>query len=1021
MSLFIKRSAAGANLYPPRIACYVCGAEVPSDYPLFPEPSPPSPPPPSLASIAAIMSKPHFPFLMHHPPPLGCRPPSPGGVAKSCRVCYSALMRQWDDFERTGVPTDRRVYWLKRIDGLSFASPEVQVQAASEVKARILGQFQHHPRSPHQHIMRTSSPRQIGNNMAAPIINVSHPSVSILQQHHSSLHAATEANSLCSTDRHKASSPLTVVTGNSSVSPLATPTSHGHHGSSMSSWISRSAIVSGETRPNSGPSPLLVGPSGVSSSAPSSVIVEAAHQHHPHPARSPKTPPQPHNLEGHPSPHVIPSSQHCIADNDSGALDLSSGARDRETKSRSSVVSHISTGATSHQGSCQSDGTASTSATRATSSGTVADILDLTLPDKNASFEVCYICGDDFKRGTLSYTFAKQVSSPKEPFYPSLMCHPRPPRSSPMDSAGRVQTCDECSEHLLAQWNQHEEDETNDSADHVPHADRNYSLRKRQQPLADTTTFVCYICALDYHSSSLRLLYARPNSEQEPYYPFIDQQRPPPGASPISPQGMVQVCTLCYKSTKEKHHGFMKESQPPLKKRRGNAGSCHAFSLPRDPTDSNSPFGSDPISNPFGDTDEKNQHMLPADVTCPLCRRKFSVGSFKYLHSQPPPAGGLPYFPFLSELPRPDDHMEADEDKQSRVRACKTCTTSLFNQWTTFQRENLSIEDRNYMYQTLTGPRSSQSVTRPLTPSSIRSHRSAGGKSDRGSKKPNEANSVSNSDELKCGTGVRPRSYSNPFGDQSLNTAPNPNHTRTRSTTLESIPRSDSNPLSPAQARSSAAGQQPPVCHSPSFSVHSATSMEHLHAPASSATTTSTTGATTSAAISINKSSVAGGGNSGGGTTSSPPSSSSFYCFLCGLHSELTFARMLYSTAPGKKAPFFPFMKSHVPKHKAETLREDGTALVCTFCYHTVMSQWSRYQDSSRGSIGSGTSHSAVLDPASRSYNFQDYICYVCGIPTYRKRIRALRVVVRFFSSAFKHILLVEWVRKRNMIIRYGT
>ena len=153
---------------------------------------------------------------------------------------------------------------------------------------------------------------------------------------------------------------------------------------------------------------------------------------------------------------------------------------------------------------------------------------------------------------------------------------------------------------------------------------------------------------------------------------------------------------------------------------------------------------------------------------------------------------------------------------------------------------------------------------------------------------------------------------------------------------------------------------------------------------------------------------------------SSPPSSSSFYCFLCGLHSELTFARMLYSTAPGKKAPFFPFMKSHVPKHKAETLREDGTALVCTFCYHTVMSQWSRYQDSSRGSIGSGTSHSAVLDPASRSYNFQDYICYVCGIPTYRKRIRALRVVVRFISSAFKHILLVEWVRKRK-IIRYGT
>ncbi len=171
------------------------------------------------------------------------------------------------------------------------------------------------------------------------------------------------------------------------------------------------------------------------------------------------------------------------ADNDS-ALDLSSGSRERETmKSRSSAASHIS--AVSHHSSYQSEG-----------AGSSNDILDLTLPDKNSSSEVCYVCGDDFRRGTLSHSLAKQLNR-EEPFYPSLMRHSRPPRSQPMDSSGRVQTCDECHQHLLQQWHRFE-------AEEVPHSDRDYQLRKRQVSQMDNATFVCYICALDYQSSQLR-------------------------------------------------------------------------------------------------------------------------------------------------------------------------------------------------------------------------------------------------------------------------------------------------------------------------------------------------------------------------------------------------------------------------------------------------------------------------------------------------------------------------------------
>merc|ERR1712071_444642 len=80
-----------------------------------------------------------------------------------------------------------------------------------------------------------------------------------------------------------------------------------------------------------------------------------------------------------------------------------------------------------------------------------------------------------------------------------------------------------------------------------------------------------------------------------------------------------------------------------------------------------------------------------------------------------------------------------------------------------------------------------------------------------------------------------------------------------------------------------------------------------------------------------------------------------------------------------------PYLRRFAASSRAEKLREDGAALVCSFCYHMVRSQWKQYEDAPAAKS---------LQPDTRVYNTHDYVCYVCSVATYRRRVRALPVKV---------------------------
>ena len=137
-------------------------------------------------------------------------------------------------------------------------------------------------------------------------------------------------------------------------------------------------------------------------------------------------------------------SRFSMIDDDCSALDL-----------RNSSIGSNSVNLSSIQG-IGSNSNSSTGSGGCGSIGGGTDILDLSMPDKNSVTEVCYVCGDEQRRGSLmelSTCVPKDTKDLEKPFFPIFdESHARPARSRPKDPKGNVQACKSCYNHLMTQW-----------------------------------------------------------------------------------------------------------------------------------------------------------------------------------------------------------------------------------------------------------------------------------------------------------------------------------------------------------------------------------------------------------------------------------------------------------------------------------------------------------------------------------------------------------------------------------------
>lgn len=395
--------------------CFVCGTNGASDsYQLRIKPNNEKP------------SESYFQFLESHEPPLGCNLIQPNQQSvRACYLCFSNLNYQWDAYERDGKPHMQRLYWAKRNDGKPFTGADMAMQG--EYAAQMLGLTTEGgsiaPQNPNQPSQRSQSSNDF-------LSNYSQSNLENATKQNESNNGIAKSGDMLSNKIPKNDSNSGGLSRPSSRNDR-TPNSRPHSRDNQPTAASKDAGFAANQPSSFAQRKFKLANFSNSYSSPSPSLTTSAIQ-------------MTSNVTSSLNANFPSQSRLSMVDDDCSALDL-----------RNSSIGSNSVNLSSIQG-IGSNSNSSTGSAGGGSIGGGTDILDLSMPDKNSVTEVCYVCGDEQRRGSLmelSTCVPKDTKDLEKPFFPIFdESHARPARSRPKDPKSMVQACKACYSHLMTQW-----------------------------------------------------------------------------------------------------------------------------------------------------------------------------------------------------------------------------------------------------------------------------------------------------------------------------------------------------------------------------------------------------------------------------------------------------------------------------------------------------------------------------------------------------------------------------------------